>query len=66
MYQFERSSTNASKARITFTVSVASYASSASRTSSWVRSTSQRSRGRSAGGPVSRSAGIGSKPEMFA
>ena len=45
MYQFERSSTNASKARMTSTVSVASYAAVASATSRRVRSTSQRSSG---------------------
>ena len=51
MYQFERSSTKDSNARITSTVSHRSYASVASVTSARVRSTSQRSSGASASGP---------------
>ena len=52
MYQFERSSTNDSNARITSTVSQRSYASVASATSRCVRATSQRSSGRARRRPL--------------
>ena len=67
MYQFERSSTNASKARMTSTVSDLSYASAASATNACVRSTSQRSSGGELpAGPPASPRGAASKPSMFA
>src|SRR5918995_2922152 len=66
MYQFERSSTNASKERVTAGVHERSYASVASATSCAVRATSQRSSGCSEENGDSRSAYDGAKPWMFA
>ena len=60
MYQFETSSTNASYARTTSTVSQLSYPAVASATSACVRSTSQRSSGSSSPlGPAARSSHVG-------
>jgi hypothetical protein len=67
MYQFDTSSTNASKARTTPTVSQLSYAVVASSTRPFVRATSQRSSGWSSPpGPAVKSPHAGRQASMLA